>query len=120
MLAPSVLLLAYANPEGVLERADQADSLAAALRDCRRNFIELDFSGVAGVSRAFGERFCRLADTGLADVWLVPRNYGESCGYLIRHLQGRLQAQREQAWADACELLCTGFADIGRQGQGGR
>jgi len=109
LLAPRIPLLAYANPAtAVLDQTDQAENLVAALRACQRGFVELDFSGVEGVSIAFNEQFFRLAEDGLAEIWLTPRHYNASCNRLVKRLLSRLQQQREQAWRVACQRFCAG------------
>jgi len=110
VITPAIQLFAYADPATrVLDQLPQAEKLIAALRSCRRNFVELDFSGVGGVSPAFSDQFFRLAEDELAEIWLEPRNYEASCNRLVKRLLSRLERQREQAWINGCAAFATGW-----------
>lgn len=110
MIPPAIQLLVYADPvTGVLDQPPQAEKLVAALRACRRNFVELDFSLVGGISPAFSDQFFRLAEGELAEIWLTPRNYDASCNRLVKRLLSRLERQREQAWINGCEAFAKGL-----------
>jgi hypothetical protein len=109
VLDPAIQIFAYAHPAtAILEQAIQAAYLIAALQTFQSNFIELDFTGVEGVSREFTDRFICLAETELPDAWLTPRHYHANCERLIKLLLTRLQLQRERAWADGCDRFMTG------------
>lgn len=109
VLNPVVQVFAYANPAtAILEQAAQAAELITALHTFQSNFIELDFSGVKGVSRQFSDRFAGLAGAELVGVWLTPRHYHASCERLVKPLLARLQRQRERAWAEGCDKFMAG------------
>ena len=108
---PSIQLLAYANQScGELEQAPQAQILVAVLHGCQRNYIELDFSGVFSVSKAFCDEFFRLAKRELAETWLMPKNYHRNP--MVDWLLSRLKRQREEAWVKGCERFTTGIHPV--------
>ena len=117
-IAPAIKLLAYANPAtGSLEQTAHAEELVKAIHACQNNFIELDFSGVEGVSTEFRDQFLRLAGSELGETWLTPRNYGPSCNRLVKCLLSRLKRQREGAWINGCEAFTTGIRSQAAHGQ---
>jgi hypothetical protein len=96
-----------------LEDTTEAEELIAALRACQSNYVEMDFSGLQGVGTKFIDQFIRLAEVGLAETWLTPRNYGPSCNCLVNRLLTRLKRQREQAWINGCEAFAAGAVPKG-------
>jgi hypothetical protein len=102
----------FADPAShCLETREQAGRAVAAIaaiaigNDPRR-WVELDFSGIAGISPEFAEEFLRLADAAGTDIWLVPSHYGSPSTALIIALKDRLQRLRDKEWDRACGRCC--------------
>ncbi|MGX2041023.1 STAS-like domain-containing protein [Methylocaldum sp. MU1018] len=105
----SVPLVRFAGPvTKALETEGQAEHVIAALRRCPRRRIDLDFSGLADVTEAFGDAFFRLVERELPETWLAPRHYDRLCPRLVRGLVSRLEQLREKSWVRGCEFLTIG------------
>lgn len=88
---------------GVLETREQAVDLIAAIGRAGQSWTILDFSGLTGLTRAFELEFFQRAACDLAQVWLVPRDYGADMQPLVNGLLNRLAHQRACRWRVACE-----------------
>jgi hypothetical protein len=93
------MLRDYADPESLsLNTKQQAQSVIFAIKRQARNWIDLDFSGITGVSWEFALDFLRIAQIEFPEKWLVPRHCGQGSEKLIGDLVSRLKRQRERAW----------------------
>lgn len=111
----SIALVRFAEPiTGALETENQAERLIAALRHCSRCRVELDFSGIAGTSPVFCDKFFRLAERELPETWLVPRHYDYPCPGLVYGLVSRLECLRKKTWIRGFESLVTGVCSVPR------
>ncbi|WP_052808389.1 hypothetical protein [Methyloterricola oryzae] len=110
MFAPVLAMVDFADATSKrLQIERQARQAACALEARRRRWINLDFSGVSGVSWEFAQAFLRDVEQNLPTIWLVPKNYDQHCANLTRPLKTRLRRLREQEWIDGCERYSTGI-----------
>lgn len=102
MLTPNILLSHYADPASAcVENPAMAEALIGEIQARQHNFVQLDFTGVASVSREFTQHFLALIETHLPDIWLSPNHYEPDCLRLVKPLLKRLKHQRHHAWNSA-------------------
>ncbi len=110
MFAPALAMGDFADATSKrLQNEGQARQAARALEARRRRGIDLDFSGVFGVSWEFAQAFLRDVEQNFPTIWLVPKNYEQHCSNVTRPLKRRLKRLREQEWIDGCERYSTGI-----------
>jgi hypothetical protein len=109
MVPQSILLRDFATPHTrSLETIAQARRVIDTIKPHPRRWVELDFSGIAGVSWEFTVEFIRLAQAELPEVWLTPKRYDHRGRKLVALLISRLKLLREEEWSKGCERFSTG------------
>jgi hypothetical protein len=109
MVPQTVLLRGFVDPHNrSLETIAQARRVIDAIEPHSRRWVELDFSGVAGVSWEFTVEFIQLAQAELPEVWLTPKRYDHRARKLVALLVSRLKLLREEEWIKGCERFSTG------------
>ncbi|QSA95836.1 hypothetical protein [Methylococcus sp. EFPC2] len=113
MIPQCIKLREFADPRSAsLDDAQLAVRIVQALEPESQCWVELDFSGVCGVSETFARAFLRRLESKLPGLWLVPTHYGPHANELVVPLIERLERLRQKVWLAGCERFSTGFDQL--------